>query len=166
MKPLFFSSLLTAGLLLGLTGCDDNALSLENGSGNAVADDTESSLEWMTDYEEALEASRESGKPVLMNFTGSDWCPPCIQMKNNVLDTADFHEFATDNLVLLELDFPRNKPQEPEVARQNRELAESFRIQGYPTFVVTDEEGNELRRTVGYKRGGPEAFIAWIEDSE
>ena len=164
MKHLFFSSLLTAGLALGLAGCDDNALSTGNGSVDAYASPPEISLEWMTDYRSALEASRESGNPVLINFTGSDWCPPCIQMKNDVLETAAFHEFADDNLVLLELDFPRTKPQEPEVASQNRELAQTYNIQAYPTFVVVDEEGNEIRRTVGYLRGGPQAFITWIED--
>ena len=161
MKNVYLTLLLAAGLAVGLTGCDENGLASENGSGNAAA--PESSLEWMTDYQAALEASRESGKPVLINFTGSDWCPPCIQMKNDVLETAMFHEFASDELVLLELDFPRNKPQEPEVVRQNRELAEKFAIQGYPTFVVVDEDGDEIRRTVGYLRGGPQAFITWIE---
>ncbi len=159
MKKLTASFLLSL-IAIAFAACDDTNAN----TGNPDADAAESRIEWMTDYELARELSREAGKPVLMNFTGSDWCPPCIQMKSDVLDTSTFQEYAKGNLVLLELDFPRQAPIDEELERQNEELASSYGVQGFPTFVVIDGEGEELRRSVGYTRGGPDAFIAWIED--
>lgn len=164
MKALFKILFLSVGAF-GLTACGytaDSATGETGGEGASASEEVKA--EWLTDYEEALETSRESERLILMNFTGSDWCPPCIQMKNDVLSEEAFREFAAENLVLLELDFPRNKPQEAEIEQQNRGLAEQFGIQGFPTFVVLDDEGEEVNRTVGYMRGGPEAFIAWIRE--
>ncbi len=156
--------LTVVGIAIGMTACEYASDSMADAAADENgAQESEIVTEWLTSYEKAIEKSRETERPILMNFTGSDWCPPCIQMKNDVLDTRAFKEFAKGNLVLLELDFPRTKPQKAELEQQNTELAEKFRIQGFPTFLVVDDEGEEVRRTVGYMQGGPNAFVAWIE---
>jgi len=116
-----------------------------------------------TDYPAALELAAKENKPVLLEFTGSDWCPPCKMMKKEVLSDAKFQSFADDKLVFVELDFPQGKKQSPELAKQNDELQSKFQVEGYPTFILLDSKGKELGRTSGFMQGGPEAFIGWIE---
>jgi protein disulfide-isomerase len=116
---------------------------------------------WMTDYEEARRMAAEQKKPVLLNFTGSDWCPPCIQLKKDVFDTREFKSFAQENLVLVELDFPRRKKMDPAVARQNQALQREYKIEGYPTVVLLNPDGTEVKRRSGFGGGGPGAFIEW-----
>jgi protein disulfide-isomerase len=101
-----------------------------------------------------------------VNFTGSDWCPPCIQMKKDVLGKAVFQDYAAENLVLLELDFPKGKPQPEEIQRQNEELAGKFKADGFPTFILLSSEGEELARHSGYLPGGPERFIQWTKTAQ
>jgi protein disulfide-isomerase len=98
-----------------------------------------------------------------MNFTGSDWCPPCIQLKKDILSTGQFGKYAKEELVLLELDFPRQRSQPEDLKRQNEELAGTFEIEGFPTLILLSPEGRELARHVGYMPGGPERLIQWAE---
>jgi thioredoxin-related protein len=132
------------------------ALSFEQG---ALAQ----SAKWLTDYDKALEQAKTESKPVLIDFTGSDWCGWCMKMDEEVLDTKEFKKYAAENLVLVEADFPRRKHQTNKVKEQNEKLKERFSVQGFPTFVLVDKEGNELGRQGGYLEGGPQAFIAKLE---
>jgi len=118
--------------------------------------------EWRTDYGEALQLAAESNRPVLVNFTGSDWCPPCQMLKRQVFDAEGFQNFAAENLVLLEIDFPMRTPQPEELKSQNAVLQERFRIEGYPTLVVLDADGTERKRHVGAMRN-PQEFINWVQ---
>lgn len=120
---------------------------------------------WKENYEEAKAAAKEAGKPVLLEFTGSDWCPPCQMMNREVLSTEAFTDFAGDTLVLIKLDFPRQKEQEEWLSEQNQKLAESYSVQGFPTFILLNVEGEEAARRVGYMPGGPEAFVGWVTES-
>jgi thioredoxin-related protein len=97
-----------------------------------------------------------------VNFTGSDWCPPCIQLKRDALSQRRFLEFAETNLVLLEIDFPQRTPLPQALARQNDELHSRFLISGFPTLVLLDPGGRELGRHIGYLPGGPEALVRWV----
>jgi protein disulfide-isomerase len=117
---------------------------------------------WRTNYGEALQLASEQGRPVLVNFTGSDWCPPCIQLKKDVFDTDEFKSFAGENLILLELDFPRAGGQSEELRQQNQLLQQRYQIEGYPTLLVLNAEGMEQKRHVGYMRGGPQALARWV----
>ena len=118
--------------------------------------------DWLTSWEEAAAASKKSGKPILADFTGSDWCGWCIKLREEVFDTEAFKKWAVENVVLLELDFPRRKAQSEELKKQNAELRDKFGIRGYPTILFLDTDGKELGRS-GYKRGGPDAWIAHAE---
>ena len=118
---------------------------------------------WSTNYDESLKKAATENRMVLLEFTGSDWCPPCKLQAKEVFDTPGFKEFAEANLVPVKIDFPRDIPQSDEVRAANRALSEKFGVDGFPTLVLLDSKGGELARTVGYDRGGLEGFKAWVE---
>ena len=118
---------------------------------------------WTTHYDEAVQKAQSDDKAVLLNFTGSDWCPWCIKMKQETLDTGAFHAYANDNLELVEVDFPNAKPQSDQVKAQNAMLQKKFKVDGFPTFVILSKDGRVLGKQVGYLAGGPTAFIAFIQ---
>jgi thioredoxin-related protein len=120
---------------------------------------------WSTDYAAAVAQAATDKKPVLLEFTGSDWCPPCMKQNKNVFEQPVFASFAKGNLVLVKLDFPRRQEQAPEIAARNRALAEQYGVSGFPTVVLLSAEGKELARTSGYGGGGPDEFIAWVKKS-
>src|SRR5712692_1191148 len=93
----------------------------------------EEKTEWLTSVPKAIEKAKTEKKLVLLDFTGSDWCPPCKALKKNVLSSPEFEKFAKDNLVLVEVDFPRSKPQTEELKKANEALSKKFKIEGYPT---------------------------------
>lgn len=114
--------------------------------------------EWTADYPAAVAAARGSSRHILLFFTGSDWCGWCRKLKAEVLDTETFRSFAGDNLVLVELDFPRRIAQPDAVKQRNQLLQQKYGIRGYPTIVVLDDTGAEVGR-LGYQPGGPGAFL-------
>jgi len=118
---------------------------------------------WSTDFSRSLDQARADGKTVLLDFTGSDWCPWCIKFDHEVLATAQFASYAQSKLELVLVDFPRTKPQDEALKQANRALADRYHVTGYPTFVLVNYAGNELGRQVGYHAGGPGAFIAELE---
>jgi len=91
---------------------------------------------WLVDIEQAYEESAETGKPILANFTGSDWCGWCKRLTKSVFSKKEFKKWAADNVVLLELDFPRRKQLPEKYRRQNAQLQQAFKISGYPTVWV------------------------------
>ncbi len=117
---------------------------------------------WLTDLKEAMDLAEKTKKPILADFTGSDWCGWCIKLKEEVFSTPEFRKWAKENVILLELDYPLAKPQSDELRKQNEELKTKYEIAGYPTILFLDAKGNVLARS-GYKRGGP---VAWTEDAE
>ena len=117
---------------------------------------------WLTSYDQALKFAKKSRRPILINFTGSDWCSWCKRMQTESLGTKEFVQFASSNLLLVELDFPNARPQSAEVKRVNGSLKDQFQITGFPTYVLVDADGRELGRKVGYLKGGPEAMVATL----
>ena len=118
---------------------------------------------WLTDFEKAKKIATEKQIPILIDFTGSDWCGWCIKLDKEVFSQKAFKDYAKDNLVLFMADFPRAKTQSDELKKQNRELMTKFGIRGYPTIVLVNAKGEELART-GYRRGGPEAYVSHLKD--
>lgn len=112
---------------------------------------------WLTSYPDALAQSKASGKPILMDFTGSDWCGWCKKLKAEVFETSEFKQWATSNVVLLELDFPRRTSQSPAIKQQNQELAQKFGVRGYPTIIFASNSGKVLGQ-YGYDEGGPSVW--------
>ena len=108
--------------------------------------------DWMTDYEDARKESKKTGKPILANFTGSDWCGYCIRLDKEVFSTDTFEDWAEENVVLLEIDFPRRTSLSKKLQQQNNKLAQQFGIRGFPTILFLDKDGDKLGGT-GYLSG-------------
>ena len=119
-------------------------------------------LDWLTDFEAAKARARSENKLLFIDFTGSDWCPPCLRLQKEVFAQPEFADYAAKNLVLLEVDFPRRKEQSAGQKAANEMLAEQFRIEGFPTILVLDGSGKILGQ-LGYMPGGPKPFIAELE---
>lgn len=121
-------------------------------------------VKWNTNYAVAQKMAAEKKIPILMLFSGSDWCPPCIMLDNNVLKTLQFAEFAASGkAVLFHADFPRRKKQPHQLTVQNNQLMEKYQIQGVPSIVLTDAAGKEFART-GYRPGTVEKYIEHLEE--
>ncbi len=97
--------------------------------------------EWMTDFEAAKKKAAAEKKAILMDFTGSDWCGPCMHLKSSVLDTPAFEAYAQDKFVLMEVDMPRNAKFDPELRRRNEELGQKYGVQAFPTIMVLTADG-------------------------
>src|SRR5215813_13970270 len=119
--------------------------------------------DWMHDYNKAQEEAKTNHKLLFLNFTGSDWCGWCIKFDKEVLSQPQFKDYARNNLVLVELDFPRRKQQSAELQKQNRELAQQYEVFGFPTIIVLNSDGQKLWQFDGYFPSGPEAFIAQLQ---
>ncbi len=117
---------------------------------------------WLTDLKQAQAEAKAQKKFLLADFTGSDWCGWCIKLDREVFSKPEFQKYASEHLVLLELDFPRGKKIEPTLQAQNQQLAIEQQVQGFPTVVVFNSEGRKVG-VLGYMPGGPEAFIAELE---
>ena len=104
---------------------------------------------WLTDMDAAKKEAAEQKKDLMIEFTGSDWCPPCMQLRANVFSKPDFQKEAQKNFVLLELDYPRRKKQSAEVKAANRKLAEQYGVTSFPTIVFADASGKPFGGFVG-----------------
>jgi len=118
---------------------------------------------WITDYNQALQHARKLERPVLVNFTGSDWCIWCKRLSGEVFEKEAFLKFAGDNFVLLKVDFPQKTKLPQEVQKANQALAEKYGIQGFPTIVLIDDKGEEITRT-GYQEGGAEGYVKHLKE--
>lgn len=118
---------------------------------------------WSDNYIQIRKTAAEKKLPILMLFSGSDWCPPCIRLDKTVLDTPAFAAYAAKGKFLLfKADFPRNKKIAPETAAQNRQLMQTYGVRGVPTVILTDASGKEFART-GFRPGGVKKYIAHLE---
>ena len=118
---------------------------------------------WELNFEQAQARAKAENKPMLLDFTGSDWCGWCIRLDKEVFSQPEFKAYAAESLVLVELDFPRGKEQSAEIKAQNKALAKKYSIRGYPTIVLLTAEGELIERT-GYQRGGAANYIAHIKE--
>ena len=119
-------------------------------------------LNWLTDYDAAKTKAKSDNKLVLLDFTGSDWCGWCKRLSAEVFSKPEFEAYASKNLILVELDFPRYKQQSDAVKKQNTQLASEFQIEGFPTLIVLNAAGKKVGE-LGYMPGGAGAFIAALE---
>jgi protein disulfide-isomerase len=118
---------------------------------------------WITDYDQALELAEQLERPILINFTGSDWCVWCFRLRDEVFTQETFLEYAKSDLILLKLDFPQRTQLPPEQQMINQNLANRYGIRGFPTILLIDSEGTEINRT-GYQPGGAENYVKHIRE--
>ncbi|MBQ7189885.1 MAG: thioredoxin family protein [Kiritimatiellae bacterium] len=117
---------------------------------------------WLDSFEAAQKEAEKSKLPIFALFTGSDWCPWCVKLHNEVLESKEFKKYAKENLVLFIADFPQSKKISDKVKRQNQKLAKDYGVRGYPTVLLIDAEGKELART-GYKQGGGKPYVEHLK---
>jgi protein disulfide-isomerase len=118
---------------------------------------------WLTDLPKAQAQAKAENKIVLMDFSGSDWCPDCIELKKKVFDTEKFQAFAAAHAVLVDVDFPEKKAQSDDLKKVNAGLKEKYNVEGFPTLIVLDSNGKEIGRKTGYDGSSPDAFIRDLE---
>jgi protein disulfide-isomerase len=132
----------------------------------SIATQAQEGLTWHTNLNEAIEVSRNEQKPIMLFFTGSDWCGWCHRLQDEVFKKPEFITWAKEKVVLVELDFPRRKQLSPELQKQNMELQQAFAVRGYPSIRIVkagvkDGKTNfELLGETGYVAGGPSAWLA------
>lgn len=117
---------------------------------------------WTEDYEEAQNEAKEHDLPILLLFTGSDWCGYCIRLEDAVFSERDFEKFADQNIVLMKADFPRAK-QKSAIKKQNAELKKEFKASGYPSVFILSPKGKTLGRIHGYGGWSVDEYIDKIE---
>ena len=121
-----------------------------------------SETSWLDNFEKAKEISAQTNRPILTNFSGSDWCYWCKKLDKEVFNQKDFQNYASDNLVLFQADFPRGKRLSAEITKQNEQLARQYGVLGFPTVLLLDSSGKVIART-GYKAGGADSYIKHIQ---
>ena len=123
-------------------------------------------LTWMGDFSQAQQQAKSTHKRILINFSGSDWCGPCIRLRKEILESEKFEQYASSNLVLVRADFPRQKKNQlsKEQMKLNESLAERYNPDGkFPYTVLVDENGKVLKTWDGFPDESPEVFVAEID---
>ena len=122
-----------------------------------------SATEWMVGWQAAVSESVKTGKPILALFTGSDFCPPCKVLHDEVFDTKEFAAWAKSHVVLLEVDLPLKSSLSEAQQEENKALEARFNIAGYPTTLIMTADGTVLGSIPGLKDyvsgGGPTVWI-------
>jgi len=146
LKKIFLTAVLLIAVLIGCSkgGSNDN-------------------LNWEDNLETALQKAKAENKAVLVNFTGSDWCQWCIRLSDEVFSKSEFEDYAEDNLILVRLDFPRSIEQSTETKTYNNQLAQRYGVQGFPTILLFNSQGQMVLQT-GYLPGGPVTYVEHLKN--
>jgi thiol:disulfide interchange protein len=116
---------------------------------------------WLTNYDAAVAQSKKAGLPMLLDFTGSDWCPGCILLEKQVFSTDEFTSYAANHYILMTVDFPSDDTKQDTATRkQNQMLLDKYGVQGFPTILVIDANGKVLHQMVAYDGKEPKAWLA------
>lgn len=117
---------------------------------------------WLVKIDEAQKLSQETGKPIMANFTGSDWCGWCKRLTASVFAKEEFKTWAAENVILLELDYPKRKQLPEEIRQQNNQLKQAFGIRGFPTvwvFKLEQDETNNQMSIIGLGQTGYKSSV-------
>jgi thioredoxin-related protein len=123
---------------------------------------------WHYNLDEARQLAKDQHKHILLNFSGSDWCGPCIQLRKQILDNADFLQMADTMLVLVNADFPRSKKNQPNTQQQalNNAMADKYNAQGkFPYTLLLDADGKVLKTWEGFPNEKPEDFVLEVRNA-
>jgi len=118
--------------------------------------------DWETDFAKAKAQAGKEQKFILMDFSGSDWCPWCIKLEREVFSKPEFKKYAKDSLVCVLIDSPREKRLPSKVTRQNTALKAKYGVNGFPTVILLSPAGEELART-GYQPGGAAKYVESLQ---
>ena len=121
---------------------------------------------WLTNFSVATKTATEKHQLILLNFSGSDWCGPCIRLRKEIFEDATFINFADSNLVLINADFPRNKKDQlsADQTKQNGALADKYNPDGkFPYTLLLNADGKILKEWDGFPNVTPSNFVASIK---
>jgi thioredoxin-related protein len=124
---------------------------------------------WLGNFNEATKEATASHKLILVNFSGSDWCGPCIRLRKEILESATFEGYAAEHLVLVRADFPRQKKNQlaKEQVKRNEALADKYNPEGkFPFTVLVDEHGKVLKQWDGFPDISPDAFVEEVKSAK
>jgi rhodanese-related sulfurtransferase/thioredoxin-related protein len=143
-------------------------LSVAHLSPSAHAQSEKVELTWLTDLSMAQTQAKTEHKSVLLFFHGSDWCPPCIEMQRQVINSPAFAQYARRSLVLVDVDFPEKSKQPDELRRANLALKTKFNLsleasEGFPTIVLLSQTGETVFQETGYDGGGPAEILPELQ---
>ncbi len=150
MKKL--STIILALALMGNTAC-----SADSSTAASSQVTTSEHVKWFTDYSDAAKLADSKGVPLVLFFTGSDWCMWCTKLEQEALDKPEFAHLAANKFVFVKLDFPMRQTINPQLASQNDQLKKKYGITGFPSVIIADANGNRIGAT-GYRPGGPKAY--------
>ncbi len=123
-------------------------------------------ITWLGNFNEAKTEASRSHKLILVNFSGSDWCGPCIRERKEILETEAFENYASDHLVLVRADFPRQKKNQlsKDQVKLNEALADKYNAEGkFPYTLLIDENGKVLKAWDGFPNESPQKFVTDID---
>ena len=121
---------------------------------------------WSGNFNEAKKEAAQTHKLILINFSGSDWCGPCIRLRKEILESSAFADYAADHLVLVRADFPRQKKNQlsKEQTKLNESLADKYNAEGkFPYTLLVDENGKVLFQWDGFPNETPEQFVNQVQ---
>jgi thioredoxin-related protein len=158
MRPTQLFSLAIASLTLTLANA-------EPGAGHKPATEGAEPGKWTQDFDAATKLAKEKNLPIFINFTGSDWCGWCKLMDKKVFAEPEWETYAKENLLLVTVDFPKNKNLVPEkYVERNNKLKTQYGVGGFPTFIVLDEDGKTKVGQLGASRDvSPKSFIQQVK---
>lgn len=122
-------------------------------------------VNWLGDFKAATVEAEKEHKLILINFSGSDWCGPCIRLRKEILESSTFESYAADHLVLVRADFPRQSKNKLDAAqvKRNETLADKYNPEGkFPFTLLVDEQGKVLKEWDGFPNESAESFVSQI----
>ncbi len=126
------------------------------------------SQEWEESYADALASAKEQDKNILLVFSGSDWCAPCIKLDKNVWQSVNFTSYAKENLILYKADFPRKKKNalSEEKSIANNVLADKFNSKGYFPLVLLLDKNEAIVGKTGYKNASSSEYVSLLNSMQ
>ncbi len=120
--------------------------------------------DWVQSLEEAVDQSQTTGKPIMLVFSGSDWCSYCQLLEHEVFRTPEFESWSSNRVIKVMVDFPQYQTQSADVVQRNEQLKQHYSeyLKGYPTVLMIEPTGSVIGRT-GYVAGGP---MPWISKAD
>lgn len=141
--------LLLLACLLAIPGCEESSSAKFENFSQSIDD--------------AVAESKSTGRPMMMLFTGSDWCPPCMALEKEVFGQPEFQEWADEHVVLMLVDQPRHHSLPSDIREQNNRLFSKYGISGVPTVLFLDQDQKVIGK-LGYRSGGPKPWIQAAND--
>ncbi len=157
------SKRVTLIIMLALLNVGVNLAFAENNNSTLpVNQQQQSQVSWNTNYNDALQAAQNQNKPLLLFFTGSDWCGWCKKMVQEVFDSPEFAQKVGDDFIFVEVDFPMRAPLSSTLAQQNDMLKQRYGVTGFPTIIILDPNQNFVAES-GYRPGGGVAYADYLK---